>query len=230
MGRDIAVASAVAMMRALRLLTVLATLLAATQSTAFAQEPSPCRFICELQWKFEPTFTIENLANRHRVVQPDGVATRVTREHVFETVLALDMKTKVPRLGFTVEVITAPFEENNDVEVEFETNFHWLTESMSRGWITSHFDVVDQLSPAERPGDSRTYTHKLDFELDTAFHVFNALREGRWLRGVELETSLDYLATGLPKKGDVFADGSRFLDDASHWSFSFVFVIPMAPF
>ena len=66
------------------------------------------------------------------------------------------------------------------------------------------------------------YTHKLDFELDTAVHVFKRLPEGRWLRGLELETSLDYLATGLPKKGDVFSDGSRFLDDASHWSFSFV--------
>jgi len=47
---------------------------------------------------------------------------------------------------------------------------------------------------------------------------------------LELETSLDYLATGLPQKGDVLADGSRFVDDASHWSFSFVIVIPIAPF
>ena len=217
-------------MRTLPILIVLATLVPATQSTAFAQEASPCRFICELQWKFEPTFTTENLANRHRIVRPDGGAERVTREHVFETILALDMKTKLPRLGFTVEAMTAPFEDDNDVELEFESNFHWLTESMSRGWLTSHFDVVDQLSPAERPGDSRTNTHKLDFELDTALHLFNALPEGRWLRGVELETSLDYLATGLPKKGDVFADGSRFVHDASHWSFSFVVVIPIAPF
>ena len=96
--------------------------------------------------------------------------------------------------------------------------------------MTSHFDVVDQFSPAERPGAGRAYTHKLDFELDTAFHVFNFLPEGRWLRGLEFETSLDYLATGLPKRGDTFANGSRFLDDASHWSLSFVFVIPVAPF
>ena len=37
--------------------------------------------------------------------------------------------------------------------------------------------------------------HKLDFELDTAFHPFNRLRSDRWLHGVEVETSLDYLAT-----------------------------------
>jgi hypothetical protein len=101
---------------------------------------------------------------------------------------------------------------------------------MSRGWLTSHFDVVDQFSPAERPESSRPYTHKLDFELDTAVHIFKRLAEGRWLRGLELETSLDYLATGLPKEGDVFSDGSRFVDAASPWSFSFVVVIPIAPF
>jgi hypothetical protein len=199
-------------------------------SAVLAQEDDKCRFICGLEWKVEPTFTIENLANRHRVMTPEGIIERAEREHVFETVLALDFKTKVPRLGFTAEAIAAPFSDDNAVELEFETNLYWLTESMSRGWVTSHFDIVDQFSPAERPEDSRAYSHKLDFELDTAVHVFNWLPEGRWLRGVEFETSLDYLATGIPKKGDVFPDGSRNLDDASRWSFSFVFVIPVAPF
>ncbi len=201
--------------------------------TARAQAPTAapsCRFICELEWKFEPTFTIEHLANRHRVVTPEGATERVKREHVFETILALDMKTRTPRLGFTAELSAAPFNDDNSAQLEFETNFYWLTEPMSRGWVTSHFDVVDQFSPAERPNASRAYTHKLDFELDTAFHIFKRLPEGRWLRGLELETSLDYLATGLPQKGDVLADGSRFVDDASHWSFSFVIVIPIAPF
>jgi hypothetical protein len=199
-------------------------------SVAMAQESAGCRFICELEWKVEPTVTIENLANRHRVLTPDGFTERANRERVFETVLAVDMATKVPRLGFTVEAIFSPFSDDNSVELEFESNFHWLTEPMTRGWVTSHFDIVDQFSPAERPESDRAYTHKLDFELDTALHIFNWLPEGRWLRGVEFETSLDYLATGIPKKGDVFPDGCRFVDDASHWSLSFVFVIPVAPF
>src|SRR5262245_34441345 len=202
----------------------------AAPSAVLAQEDDKCRFICALEWKVEPTFTFENLANRHRVMTPQGVIERVERENVFELVLALDFKTKVPRLGFTAEASATPLSDDNAVELEFESNFYWLTESMSRGWVTSHFDVVDQFSPAERPEGSRSYTHKLDFELDTAFHVFNRLPEGRWLCGVELETSLDYLATGLPKKGDVFPDGSRYLDDASPWSFSFLVVIPVAPF
>ena len=149
---------------------------------------------------------------------------------MFETVLALDMKTRLPRLGFVAEMSAVPFSDDNAAQLEFEADFYWLTEPMSRGWLTSHFDVVDQFSPAERPNATSAYNHKLDFELDTAVHIFKRLPEGRWLRGLELETSLDYLATGLPKKGDVFADGSRYLDDASRWSFSFVIVIPIAPF
>ena len=58
--------------------------------------------------------------------------------------------------------------------------------------------------------------------------IFNWLTEGRWLRGVELEGSLDYVATALPKRADV-VDGRRYLDDASPWSFSVVFVLPVAP-
>jgi hypothetical protein len=148
---------------------------------------------------------------------------------VFETVLALDLKTKLPRLGLTAEMSAAPFEDDNSAQLEFETNLYWLTEPMSRGWATSHFDVVDNFSPAERPNAPSSYTHKLDFELDTAVQVFKRLPEGRWLRGLEFETSLDYLATGLAHEGDVFSDGTRYLDDASHWSFSFVIVIPIAP-
>ena len=229
MDRDIAMARGT--MRWWCGLSVVSALLFVPPAGAEAQEAAPsCRFICELEWKVEPTFTIENLANRHRVVTPEGVTEHVKRELVFETILALDMKTKLPRLGFTAELSTAPFSDDNSAELEFETNFYWLTEPMSHGWVTSHFDVVDQFSPAERPNATSAYTHKLDFELDTAVHIFKRLREGRWLRGVELETSLDYLATGIPKKGDAFADGSRYLDDASHWSFSVVIVIPIAPF
>lgn len=198
-------------------------------SIATAQQ-GQCRFICEVEFKIEPTFTVEHLANRHRIITTHKVTERVNRERVFETVLAVDMATNVPRLGFTVEAIAAPFSDDNTVELEFEANFDVITEPLTRGWVTAHFDVVDQFSPAERPNAGRAYTHKLDFELDTAFHLFNFLPEGRWLRGVEVETSLDYLATGLPKTGDVFADGTQFLDDASRWSVSFVFVIPVAPF
>ena len=52
---------------------------------------------------------------------------------------------------------------------------------------------------------------------------------GNWLREVEIEGSLDYVATGLPKRGDVIDGQERFLDNDSPWSFSLVFVFPLAP-
>ena len=161
---------------------------------------------------------------------PDGVTERVDRERVFEMVLALDLGTRVPRLGFTIESIFSPSSEDNTVELEFETKFYVLKGPETGGWISSHFDVVDQFSPAGRPDATRAYTHKLDLEWDTAFHLFKWLPQTRWLHRVEIETSLDYLATGSPRKGDVFADGTRYVDNASRWSLSFVFVLPVAPF
>ncbi len=55
-------------------------------------------------------------------------------------------------------------------------------------------------------------THKLNFELDTALHPFNWLSEGRWLRNVEAEVSIDYVATGIPRAGDLIGD-ELYLDE-----------------
>jgi hypothetical protein len=84
------------------------------------------------------------------------------------------------------------------------------------------------VSPGETPDAASVYTHKLNFELDTAFLPFSRLSEDNWLRHLEVEGSLDYVATGLPKAGDVIGN-QRYRDDASRWSFSFVGVIPLAP-
>jgi len=196
---------------------------------AWAQEPAPCRVLCSPEFKIEPTITFTNLFGSPRIMSDDGTVTRELSETEFELILSLGLPTRVSWLEFTVEAIFLPFDRDSTPELEFETNFIWLPGEHTRGWITSHFDLVDKFSAAERPTDRRAYTHKLNFELDTSFSVFNWLAEGRWLRSVELEGSLDYVATGLPRAGDL-VDGSRFLDDASPWSFSLVFVLPVAPF
>jgi hypothetical protein len=117
---------------------------------------------------------------------------------------------------------------DNGVEIEAELNLNLFDEEQTGGWVSSHFDIVDKFSPGETPRAGSVYTHKLNFEWDTAFHVFNKLPTGHWLRNVELELSLDYLATGLPKAGDRIGD-ELFLDRASPWSLSIVTVIPLAP-
>jgi hypothetical protein len=209
--------------------TVTAVTLVLAATPARAQDPAPCRILCTPKFKVEPTITFTNLFGSPQIVGDDGSVTREPRETEFELILSLGLPTRMSWLEFTVEAIFLPFDRDSTPELEFETNFIWLPSERTRGWITSHFDVVDKFSAAERPTDRRAYTHKLNFELDTSFSMFNWVAEGRWVRRVELEGSLDYVATGLAKAGDRI-DGFRFVDDASPWSFSLVFVLPVAPF
>lgn len=209
-------------------LSILACLLLATSEAAAQREQPACRVLCAPEFKIEPTITFTDLFGSPRVVAEGGVPARGPRNAAFEVILSLDLPSRISWLGFTVEAIFLPFERDGTPELEFESNFTWLPSKRTRGWLGSHLDVVDKFSAAERPGDRRAYTHKLNLELDTTLAVFNWLPEGRWLRGVELEGSLDYVATGLPKTGDRI-DGVLFLDKASPWSFSIVFVVPVAP-
>lgn len=222
-------------------------LLAAAPAFAQDDDDRACRILCAPELKIEPTFTIEHLAQRHRI-EADGAVERVGREGTFELIFAVDVPTQIPRIGLTLEAILIPFGDasvhpftgapasaggrssirDNGVEIESELNIGLFDEEQTGGWVSSHFDIVDKFSPGETPRAGSVYTHKLNFEWDTAFHVFSRVERAPWLRNVEVELSLDYLATGLPKAGDVIGD-ERFLDKASPWSLSVVFVFPLAP-
>ena len=212
-----------------------------------AQEGGSCLVLCVPELKIEPTVTFENLVDRPRV-EIGGVVETLERETVFELIFALDVPTEIPRVGLTFEVGFAPFGStsehpftgatatdlgrddirDNVVEIESELNLDLIDSDQTGGWLSSHFDIIDKFSPGERPGATSVYTHKLNFESDTALHLFNWLPEGRWLRNAEIELSIDYVATGLPKAGDLIGD-ELFLDDASPWSLSLVMVLPLAP-
>ena len=212
-----------------------------------AQEGGSCAFLCMPELKIEPTITFENLGDRARV-EIGGVVEETQRETVFELIFALEVPTEIPRVGLTFEVGFAPFAStsehpftgataaelgrddirDNVVEIESELNLDLIDSDQTGGWLSSHFDIIDKFSPGERPDATSAYTHKLNFELDTALHPFNWLSEGRWLRNVETEVSIDYVATGIPKAGDQIG-GELYLDDASPWSISLVFVLPPGP-
>ena len=113
-------------------------------------------------------------------------------------------------------------------ETVFELILSLFDTEQTGGWIESHFDIVDKISPGETLDAASVYTHKLNFELDTAFLPFSRLPESHWLHHFEIEGSDDYVATGLPRVGDIVGS-ERYLDDASPWSFSLVGVIPLAP-
>lgn len=190
-----------------------------------------CFILCRPELKIEPTFSWENVFQRHKVAETDGSGqtTIVTarRERVFETVAAIDVPTVVPRIGFSFEAIVKPFIKGTSPELETELNLHWLPSEKTRGWIGSHFDIIDRYSPGALPHNQDIYTHKLNFELDTAISFLKWTRKP-WLSDIEIETSLDYVATGLARPGDRFGN-TVFLDKASPWSFSLVFVFPLAP-
>ena len=211
-----------------------------------------CAFLCVPDVKIEPTVTIEHLLGAARVEElDDGAVVAMTtqeRETVFELILAVGIPTEVPRVGFTVETIFVPFGDtdmhpftgataaeagrvslrDNGIEVELELNLSILEPAQTGGWVESHFDIVDKISPGGTADAASVYTHKLNFELDTAVLPFSRLPEDNWLHHVEVEGSLDYVATGVPRAGDIIGS-ERYLDDASAWSFSLVAVIPLAP-
>jgi hypothetical protein len=212
-----------------------------------AAQEDACRLLCVPDLKIEPTVTFENLGDRARV-DVGGVVEETESETIFELIFAAGIPTTIPRVGFTLEAIFAPFKgtdehpftgetaqsdgrdeiRDNLPEIESELNIDVLTEEQTGGWVSSHVDIVDKFSPGELPGDGSAYTHKLNFELDTALRLFNFMPEGRWLRNLELELSIDYMASGIPNAGDLVGD-ELYLDDASPWSASLVFVMPLAP-
>lgn len=214
-----------------RALGIVIAVLAFSTFSAAQDQNGKCFFLCPPEVKIEPTFSWEHFIRRHRLAEQseDGTVTVATveRERSFETVIAVDIPTTVPRLGFTFETAFKPFVKGTSPDLELELNFHWLREQHTRGWVTSHFDIVDQYSPGERPNTLDRYTHKLDLELDTAVPFLKWTKKP-WLSDIEIETSIDYLATGLPRAGDRFGS-LTYLDNASRWSFALVFVLPIAP-
>jgi hypothetical protein len=197
-------------------------------STPADAQPPACRVLCSPEFSVEPTITSSVFLGSPRIMDPDGRVSRQARETGFELIVSVGLPTRLRWLELTVEAIVFPFDSGVGPELELEANLVWLPSKRTGGWVSSHLDVVDKYSPAERAADGRAYTHKLNFELDTSVALFNRVRESRWLRGVELELSLDYVATGLPRAGDT-VDGRRYLDDASPWSLSLVLVLPLAP-
>ena len=115
---------------------------------AGGQATPACRVLCAPEFKVEPTITFTNLFGSPRIVDEQGTTTREPRGTEVELILSLGIPTRASWLEFTVEAIFLPFDRESTPELEFETNFIWLSGTRTRGWVSSHFDVVDKFSPA----------------------------------------------------------------------------------
>jgi hypothetical protein len=228
-------------------LTTLVGFAGALATPALGAAQDGCNVLCAPELKVEPTISFENYVSQARV-ERDGVVEQTQGETIFELIFAVGVPTEIERVALTFEVGIAPFlsaDKNpftgataeelgrddiraNLVGIELELNLYLLLSRQTGGWLSSHFDIVDKFTPAVRPDATSAYTHKLNFELDTALRPFNWLSGGGWLSNVETEFSIDYTATGRPKEGDQIGD-TLFLDDFSPWAFSLVLVLPLAP-
>ena len=210
----------------MRVRLMLMTILLALAVEVHAQESTSCPVICKPELSVQPTATVNNVFAPARITAQDGILQRQKRGPEFDMLVAVDLATRLSWLNFAIESSVAPFQSDNNPELEFEAEVTWLTADRTGGWISAHADVVDTFSPAGRPTDRRAYTHKLDFEAAVELAVFNWLPQTRWLQSVHVEVGLDYLASGLARRGDV-VDGVTFVDNASPWSLSVAVILPI---
>ena len=114
-----------------RVLAMTALVLASAAASVSAQEPR-CAFLCAPEFKAEPTVTFGNVFGRATVTR-DGTSARQPRGIDFELILATDVATRLPWLGFSVEGIFLPFDRDATPELEFEAKFYWLPGSRTGG-------------------------------------------------------------------------------------------------
>jgi hypothetical protein len=118
----------------------------------------------------------------------------------------------------------------NAPSVNMGATFGLVRPPLTKGWFTLNGNVSDLYSKAAEPDDKSSYSHKLDLTLIGTLDVFNELPKAEYLHRVGIYGILDFVATGLPKKGDEVPKGERvFLDDARSASLIFGLSIPFAP-
>lgn len=118
----------------------------------------------------------------------------------------------------------------NAPSVNMGATFGLLRPPLTKGWFTLNGNVSDLFSKAAEPDDKSSYSHKLDLTLIGTLNVFNELPKAEYLHRVGVYGILDFVATGLPKRGDEVPKGERiFLDDARSVSLIFGLSIPFAP-
>ncbi len=118
----------------------------------------------------------------------------------------------------------------NHVNLSLGAKLHLLPLKATGGWLGVDGDVYDNFTPAARPLDTSTYTHKLVLQGDANLGIFNWLPRQTWLHSVGGFASLSYGATGLPEQGDVVPAGKReFTSDAHPFGLVLGITAPLAP-
>lgn len=163
-----------------------------------------------------------------------GVETRLPGSANFEMIVAVASRTALPRLSLVASAQWLPnaaegrnpftlytaSELGTHVRANAPTlvaggSLALVAPTSTAGWFDAALNVGDLFSQAAKPEDKSAYTHKLDLDLVTHLHLFDALPASEYMHRVTLYGILDYVATGLPSAGDevplgrVFVSGAR---------------------
>lgn len=120
-----------------------------------------------------------------------------------------------PFTEYTASDESSPIHANT-ASVGLNASVDAVTPKETGGWVGVSGYAGDLFSPAARPGDNADYTHKLDVGLIGTLNVFDWLPSATWAHdAVSAYAILDYVATGLPRVGDVVPKGVRRFDTAA---------------
>ncbi len=225
------------------------SLVIAGASGAAAQKPG-CTVLCAPTLAAIPGISISNVLNAPEVRNlPAGTAHSLKSKRNLMLGLALTAPTQLKWLDLFVWATWLPTATRgnnpftqytaaetgdtihaNHVNLALGAKLHLLPRRRTRGWLGIDGDVYDNYTPAARPGDTSTYTHKLALQADALVGVFNWLAPRTWLHAVSAYASLSYAATGLPRAGDVVPAGVReFTADAHPFGLAIGLALPAAP-
>jgi hypothetical protein len=219
----------------------------ATQPTGSAR--AHCTILCAPSVTLMPGVFRTHLA-RGPVVRSTatGVEQRLPETSSFEIVGTVSSKTAVPRVSLFSSVQWLPnavatrnpftLYTASDLGDPVRANAPTLTvggsvallqPSETRGWVDLAANVGDLFSHAARPDDKSDYTHKLDLNLVTRVHAFAWAPTGTYLHRTSIYALLDYVATGLARRGDEVPEGRVFMTDARPLALLVGFALPLTP-
>jgi hypothetical protein len=214
-----------------------------------AQASPKCTVLCAPAISLMPAVLRSHLFGGPRVEKlATGEVTRLPSLWNFELIVAGAAKTAIPRLSLfgSVQWLPNATEQRNPFTlytagelggavhanaptVTVGASGSVLSAAETDGMADVDVNVGDLFSQAARPDDRSAYTHKLDLDLVTHWHVFRWTAPESYAHRVTLFAILDYVATGLPRAGDEVPQGRRFVDDARPTSFIGGLSLPITP-
>ena len=197
-----------------------------------AHAQSRCPNICSPQVVLRPGILRSHLLGGPRVTSlTTGVEHTVQPSTNLQLQLLVTATTAIPRTSLNLAVqwlpnasaASNPFTEytasdegtgirSNTPSLALNASFDFVPAAQTSGWFSLSGYAGDLFSAAARPDDRSAYTHKLDLGVSANLNPFNGLPRTTWLHAVSAFALIDYVATGLPRAGDVVPKNVRRFD------------------